>query len=679
MKKMLHIIVIILNVLLFTSVYFSFCEKDVSDIYHLFGFANDKVQRTVEFLPSLNNQKEGNFYRFLQELSDEFDIDVVFMDMDYSKNRYHMFIQTNANLKEVMNLETKENYSFKEGEKHSYSNKENIYLFNPDIQLTLSPLSTRSGKYPLASSYVFYAKTQKNLDLALSKLEMKYRDDIAEIVEMNAEEFNLEEELSTSFQLLFLISILSYILIIFYMISNDQKKIAILKMNGVSSLRCVLHLFLKTMVIDLGISLFVLMSLFVGVIGIVNSKTVPIIEYLFKGLMMQGLLFIGVVIIAMFVVHCQKLGLLIKGKNFNKILLNGNYGIKILLLLFLVPMSLEEIQNVKNGLSILNYFNQNESLYEQITTISSFKKTESRINYDPTWFYSDPENQVLKFYGTVFDKLNENGAVLCNANQVQLEYNTDKYYLNLEVNGNYLKHHPILDKNGQLLDLDTSGKMVYILGDKEHIQEIEQNRLSFYMFNQPFQIIEMMDNQNLPDYDRDFSAKDFPKTVTVYSDNSLRFDKSFLNSVYLFNFDENEMNKILEEFDLDNKLDYIQVYEEEQIIKKSLLSGLIQKGLLLSILFLLFIFQVIQFIYLYYKTFSQRMYVKKMMGYSSVLVYYPILIESACAYLIPIVLSKNKNQMTMFVLILLLIEWMLCVIYDRFYNRKEILGRRNKS
>lgn len=535
-----------------------------------------------------------------------------------------------------------------------------------------------SEKYPLSKSYKIIAEDEFALNQAIMKLEKDYQDHIIGINDYVSERYDLESEISNKFRLLFTVSMFSFLMILFYIVSNEQKKTAILKLNGVSSFRCMVFLFLKTLLIDMVLAFMTLSFLFMIVVGNVNSRTIPMIQQLMSGYMLQVGLFVLVVFLFVLLLHFEKLPDLIKGKNYHFFLMNCNYVIKLLMLILLFPLCLSYFNKISQDMQIVQYLKRHEKYYEDVVSVYNFKSTVPQINYDPTWFFTDPDNETLKLYADVYDSLNAGGAVLCRPNYVELS--NQKQYIGIEVNGHYLDWNKIMDADGNQLKLDTDGEIVYFLADRHHLEEVEKNMKSFYQFQSEVQMIEVSDQNQFIYYSFIEMNDQLPKVAIVYSDHAKRFDKSFLNHVYIKNYSVEETENILSEYHLNGQIEYREVKESALDIYLRIKDQLLLNGLVMLALFMLLVYQIIQFIYFYYQSFKQQIYVKKIMGYASSRLFLPILGESLFAYLILFGLNhQNIKEMLISVFVMILLEAICFWIYDKAFERKDVFKRREAS
>lgn len=674
MRKILHIITILVNIVLFISVYFAYIEKDVSDIYNYFGLAEGRKSTILEFDASINQESETTFFSNLQSISDRNHVDFVFSNMDYEKNSYEIYIFSNSDVSETMKLETNQKLSFRNGDKDVYDNNTNLYLLNPDVKVILAPLSMMSDNYLLNKPYMIIAEDDQHLNQAIYELSNLYPNQFVRMDGYISDSFNLQNEIADAFRLLFTVSIFSYLMIICYLISNEQKKIAILKLNGVSSFKCSIHLFAKQLLIDISLALFTLCGLFLWFIRVINSKTVLLIVQLFKGFAIQVGLFLIVIIISMILIRFQKLSSLIKGKNYNYLLMNFNYLIKLLLLVLLVPLNLTYLSKSIQNYQVVHYLQTNKKYYEDMLSLYYYKPTVEGIKYDPSWFFTDPDNQTLKLYSDIFDSLDNNGAILCNPKLIEISKNNK--YLGIEVNQNYLQHFNILDSNSNTIKLDTSEDIVYILADETHYEDVKNNIDLFYQFQSEVQIIEVP-SQSFVHFSLNYITENLPKTLIVYSNQALRFNKSFLNNVYMYDTSEADIDKILESYDLNGKIEFQRIVENADELYKTEIKQFVLNILVFVSLELLFLFQILQFIYFYYHSYKQRITVKKLLGYSKKKIFIPILGESLVAYIIPLVLSYKTNflMMLIFILTTIILESGCCFVYDWIFMKKEIYRR----
>lgn len=650
MKKILAVFFLITNLFLFMNIYDLFCEKDVSDVFSIFGY-NQKVSSfSVAFYNNLNKESKEKFYSFLEHMVKDYDIDIIYADHDDSLNSHRFYIMTEKDMSKTMNLVTKEKINFITDTDSFYTNDRSskegkyFYLLNPDMKVEIRPFKQFVDKNLIATEYDIYYKDTKTRDAVKALLQKNYGSYIQGYYEPVQELLDVNNEFKGFIRQFLILSFIITMVLLLFMLSSELKKISIMKLNGYSSTRLALDLFFSYFAFLMLLSFLLFTILFFLTAGSVNVRTVPFIKYLATALTLEIPMLLAVLALNLFILKGLSVPRLIKNSNFNLPLLNANYIIKIIFLIIFLPQIFQYSSQVKDSFRILQQLKSYKGM-DKITYIGGLQQGYQFDGYDIAniLMKKDYDNPMFKKYQETYDYYNKKGAIYCDEAGLNIDLKTVLSVL--KVNMNYIKLHPVYNKNGEKISLENQGKKIYILVPEDYLKKYDLKKESFYTEGNETEIIAISSSSESYNYAFVRSSSGAPVTqgiLQVYTDDAFRADKSIFQGLYFKNITAKELNDSLEAAGYKDKVVINNLGEDQQrnierLIKNS------KKYLLFLILTVLIVTAIsVEYAYLYFKANSKRILIKKLNGYSFGCLYSSLILQGLLSYMIPL-LWMYKN------------------------------------
>ena len=702
MKKLLIALVIISNTILFFKVTEVFEIQELSKMETIASY-NQKFNKTVEFNSDINNYNAEELYQKLKNISIDYNIILInssyinFDSITYSGSIKH-YVYSNENIDDLFDLITDISLNFNIQEDLYYNNQieEGIdfFLLNKKLDLSILPLSHMSHGEGLMFLHVF-ADDEETVHRAIDTIQQEFGNDyINNIREFEKDTLNISEMLSqpSSWIMFFSFSITVLVLILYIYLSI--KKIAVLKLQGISNFSIGKELYLPTFIIMSITMYLVLAILFFIVIGTLNRKTIPIIQALFIFSIYQliGLIVCGFITNALllFVPKSQ----LIKNNNFNRYLMSFNYVVKIISVFVIILLINPHISTIQTEVSRMRQIGAQED------TIKNYQHSmymNARYRWDGYWDILNQaslsledndisdviyENELLTKYHEAYDVLNDNGAIFCREAHFMIIGNENNNnlpepkYPGLMVNTNYLNSFPIYDKERNIItesDINNSNSQVSYLIPETIYNTYAIDQIIGDMYNNSYQVIPIADNQNFVDFTASLMQFDIPEKsiIMVYSDCAFKLDKSPIDGMFV----NDDMNEILKDTYFYNKLEIQNVGDEIQLILKSKIATILHHMTFVVPSLVLLIIIIIQYSYLYTKVYSKRIYTKYLLGISVSKIFFDLFLESSIVYLLPLAIAYRMENTIYLVTGLIVLDILVCIISIILFNKRNIAAQ----
>ncbi|MDR2590133.1 MAG: hypothetical protein LBC71_04005 [Oscillospiraceae bacterium] len=681
MKKIITIFFVLLNVMLFLGIREVYLEKDLTDMFQIHNVQPDIVHSALIISnandESIENDVSDAMFEMFHYLSKRFDLLIIYGEYLLNQNELTDYLISSSPIDERLNLITDTSLDFSNVDselfytnRHGVDNGVNFYLLNNRITVNFFPIAAlgiiRGGEY------MFVAHSQTELDECISIFMAEFGSYVDRIVEYGADPFIFNEAIN-SFLLptIVIMMVLIALLIIIY-IHLNAKKIAIQKTMGISLINIVKKMLLPFIVIIVITIVIVNVALFTVFVGTINARTIPIILTLTNSVILQ---LIGVIITI--TVSCLLLLLiptysLLKNSNFSRYLMGVNYVLKILALLFMLPLLSGRIDLIQDNMKMINHV----KYYENNAGISNFEfspmpnpryRGDGYVSLFMEVLMSASggditkemifEHELLYEYHRAYHLLNEAGAIYC--------YRTELFGGTpiLTVNENYLAKHPIRDINGNRVNINQlDSEFVYLVPEIYKNNGLIINSIAPY-----YDIIEIDNEQVLYDYSLGwgfYGLSEQPYIVNVFTDAAFRFDASPFSDVFV----DSDFNEILKNTHFYDKIIISTVGDELNKIYQRNMQEALEHLIVMIPIYLLILLIIVQYSYFYNKTFQKRIYVQRIIGYNPFRVYLQMLFESSLIVLMIISIGwylQLEIRLLLLVLILEVIVYLAVVMISR--------------
>lgn len=635
MRKLIALLFVILNIVIFFNTRDVFFQKDELEMVRGIDAAY-WYMLSIENInnDSISHEESRLVFDFFEELVSTYDLVILFSEFeDGLINHYVMAV---APIDEVFNLTTTRSVKFPENDAYFYTNRKNIengihfFLLNDLQEVNIFPMWKMQTLY--GGMYGFLSDDQEEL---LQVVEL-FANEFPQIInrewsfQLESSSFDYKAAIQDSLAALINIAqVFSFFLVLFYVHLNS-KKIAVLKTMGHSIFSLCRFIFTPLLLMII-LSIFVTQGiLFVGFVRVFNERTLPFILSLMQSMTAQ---LVGVFItffLGSLVLLWVPLYLLVKKKTFTRLFMTANFLIKIMLLLIILPIFNVRFLGIRENLGYLqlvrhyringnmDHFQFSTGLMSRYSADGHFSTVLEILNeqgedLDPSLIY---DHELILQYHQAFGILNEAGAVMSFGG---LLLSGDPV---LNVNENFLRRHPILGIDGEVIDLSrTAAHRVYL------VPESQKGRPSLnLMRGADVELFYIQENQEVFDYSLDWAMwgiVDSPYIISVQMDSAFDLQASPFGSLFY----EGDINERLSETPFFQRIRISTIGDELNAVRTRHLLQLREHLVVVIPLVLMIIFISSQFAYLYTQVYLKRILASKVMGYSDFYIWRHLLAE----------------------------------------------------
>lgn len=661
-KSLIIALFLLTSILIFFNVRDVYRERDVVDVLQIARFQEgENIVQTSLIISNQANESISDdtslaMFDMFSYLAQRYGLLISYGEFIFDRDEYRYYMTTGIPMDQRLGLVTETSLNFNEQDTYFYTNHHNrengVYFFLLDYRLdvTISPImamgSIRGGEY------TFVATSQEELDASIELFLAEFELYIDEIVEFDFDLFDVDEAIGTFLTpIVFITTILNFLLIILY-IHVHSKKIAIFKTMGFSLFEVGKRLFLPLLaMIFLAIS-GISTLLFIFFVGVVNIRTIPIIWTLIYSGSLQLLLTVFTMVISCLLLVAIPTYSLLKNNNVNRFLMGANYVVKIIVLITFLPAISSHIDALQDHWQVINHIRHYES-HGSLRDLQFSPRLLPRYRGDGyaslfmSLDFNDPnpeaiyENELLYEYHQAYRILNEAGAIFSRGT---ILFSGEGV---LDVNENFLIQHPILDADGDVVDLSENDfDFVYLIPESFMERGIASEPLS-----RGHEVIFIRDEQDVFDYSLAWGFNGLPTgpyVISVFSDNHFRLDASPFNL-----FIDDDVNELLSETFFHNRILVSTLGDELSQIRAYRLDGIIESLWVMVPILVLVVVIIIQYSYLYAKVYQKRIYTRKLVGHHPFSIFFQLLVESSLAVIAAIsVIWYLRLDLRLFILIL---------------------------
>jgi len=644
MKRIIAILILLVNMLLFYNVREVFIERDTADMLQIHRVSPDIVHASL-IINNRNNMSisdetsEAIFDMFIH-LTQKFDLLIMNGEANFERNEYITYLIASMPIDERLELVTNTSLDFKYERNYFYTNQRNVengvnfFLLNRRATFNFLPITAmgtiRGGEY------TFVARSQEELDESISIFMTQFGEYVSQIIEFDSDPFDFQEAIESFLTPVILVAMLIIALVIIMYIHIHAKKIAVLKTMGITFFHIAKQLFVP-LVLIITLSIVVINTvLFTLLVGALNARTLPMVWTLLQSGVMQLIAVIVTILVSTLLLLFVPIYSLLKNSNLNRFLMGANYVLKIIVLVVMIPFlsgRLDMIQDNFRMISYVRHYEQNGLFSEYqfspmlnpryrgdgyFAAIMEITGTADWDSIDSEMLY---EYDVLYEYQRAFRILNEAGAIFSQGSS-----GMGGVPPGLVVNENYLAKHLVRDVYGHYVDLSHSvSEIIYLIPEMYLGSGYVENLISL-----DYEIVIIKNDQVLFDYSLlwDFTGiPTQPYTLRVFRDNSFRLEASPLTFVFV----DGDINALLRDTSFYNRILVSSIENELNRIRERHTQEIVEHILVMAPTFALILVIILQYSYLYSKVYKKRIYAKKIMGHSPFKTFLPLLIESSLA------------------------------------------------
>lgn len=659
MKKLILLFFLFVNGLIFFNIRANFIENETTEMMN----GNAGFYSSFLMIENLNNEsisiEESDFiFDKIEEITRYHDVTVTYHDFREHENIMNRFVASHRPIDDIFNLTTDQSLIFDLETTYFYTNRQEetngipFFLLSDQLEVNIYPL--RNLGIIVGGFYNFFADDPEELNQALQLLMSEFGHIVSRVFEtseslpqheMNA--YNTARINSFLTPTLYISTVLLFLLILLF-IHLQAKKIAIHKTLGHSFLTLVKEFFFPlTMMIVITIILTQVI-LFVTVIGAFNERTQPIMVSLFNAISLQILGVLASIAVGSLLLLFIPLYALIKNKNFTRLLMTANYITKIILLVAVLPLFWERIALMTNNWEYLQLVRH----YERYGKISDYQFSPwplprytadgyltlmmnlSRSEIDELGSDIFDEHAILYTYHNAYRILNEAGAISVQ----RMDFFSGEPVMN--VNENFIRKHPIMDLEGNVIDLtDRTEEFIYLV--PEHYKG---RGFVGDLYHRDETVIYIQNEQTIFDYSLGWGWASrgmvrHPYVITVRMDHAFDIWITPFRQVFF----DGDFNELLQETDFYNRIEISTVGDELNRIRDRHLTQIREHLFLLIPILSLVVLISIQYSYLYVKVYQKRIDTNQMMGHSEFRMFWSLFVELTIGVLAAMSLAWYLN------------------------------------
>lgn len=667
MKKILLLFIVFSNILLFSSVHDIYKEKDVSDIYNMYGFKTGKIVTSLDFKNEIGSLDKKQFLETIVKISHDQQVMFYVEEEDYEKSELTYYISYAKPLNQAFHLVS--NQALVLGKSRSfYSNQEGkgvpFYTINKDWNFSFHSLLDLSNKKTPVTTLLMVG-TQKHTEQALKKITSQYGKYLQEASHTTQDHLNTRQALSKSLQPLLFMSLAVVVIILLMYTDMSSEKIGIMKMEGYNHVDILMALYRSITLMIIIVPIIVLTLLFFILLKQINYVTLSMGYALMKYVLIEIVGLIACIGINYLVILTTSFSLLIKQAKQNKYLLNINFIIKIICVIGVISMFTSGLQNVRKDFILWNNLQKYGYYYRSAQSIEGLKEGYQNDGYDLVKYTSGQYDHMYEVYQKNYDIANKLGAFYFERQEVTVgDQEMSVFY----INSNYLNAVKFLDHNGQRVSIDNSKKEITLL-----VPESKKSiPISDYILDEKNTVstIHIKDNQSYIDYSMLSNRNVVNNPIfIVYSDQANRVSKTLFSTMYF----TSHLEMVLEKTGYKGKVS-INSGKHEYQSEVNYLNKQFSKDLT-QILFpsILIILIIVQYCHMYLKCKKEKIAVKELLGFDYLHCYLDLYIENLIVYLLPLVLLLFTNKRLIGILVFAMMDIIITSLFIIITKNQSII------
>lgn len=670
MKKILLLFIIISNVFVFFNVYNVYQEKVVSDSYDLFGYENNKYYDTVIFNDKLINVDGNEFVQFLNQVIEKHPVLIYTSDSVYAEGWLNYYIGYNQSLKKAFQLNTSTDLIFNSHEERYYTNQNktnavNFHTLNSNFIINLFPLEKlldEKNKY--INEYTIIAEDEETLTYVKNLIKNKYSHQFQEFIQYENHVLNVDEKLNKDMLLPMIFCIVISVTILLIYVEKSASKIAIMKLNGVGVFSIFYYIFLP-----IGVIIFLGTMSTLAICYMLVTQTMFRLYFdfffdLMKWGFIESLILLLLLTIYFVIIMVSSYIHLLKNKNNTKYFLNFNYVMKIICLIAVLPLLNTNLNNFNMTVKSLKSCNEIKKLDKPMQYIEGFLDGYKNDGYDISKYYQKDFDEYYEIYQNEYERLNQKGLLCFLEDTFVVDELSFPCYL---INQNYFNRFPIRDANNQLINLSSYSRNI-IFGIPSKYKDLHFEQLKNFE-NNSYEICYISENQDFLNLSLFTNSKvdKLPPCFLIYTDQATRINKSpFFEMFY-----EGDINELLSPhfkdkvkiMNSDERINHIISMNENDLIEN------LKIILLISLLLLL---MTVEYCYLYFKTNSYKLSVKKLHGFSHFRLYGDIYLENIFIFVLLFFIAYFYHIEALSILPLFLYDMFVVFVNISIFEKKNV-------
>lgn len=335
MKKIIMVLFLIINILLFYGIMDVYENKDLAYIHQI---EIEQPGVIYEWIALENNNREIDsqaMFELFIELAERYELLISVKLGNYSRNQFDFYMASHMNIDQRLGLVTDISINFNESDDYFYtSRKDNpegiyFYLLNTDLDVNIYPI-TDLGEMPSTMIFIV-ANSRDELDASIAILLNHFGDSLTHMGEPSAEPYVVQDELNAFLPVAIIMSMICTFLLLMMYVHMKSKKITIFKTMGMSLSATAFKMFFSLFII-IALTIITNILLFAIFAGSINTRTIPMIIDLTKSGTYQLIGVFITIVLSFLLLTFIPIYSLLKSNRLNRQLMNVNYVMKILIL-----------------------------------------------------------------------------------------------------------------------------------------------------------------------------------------------------------------------------------------------------------------------------------------------------------------------------------------------------------
>lgn len=656
MKKIIQALIILFSITSMFTLTSLYKENEIGKIIQTFGMRRFE-NTSLEYSGDFETADFKGFINVLMDTAKEYGATLIVEDFDRENFKYAYYIYSDTPIDQLFNIELS-SYTFDDESDLLISTRESmdvdyrLKMLNKHYVVDFLSMSSISEE-SLVLLFDIYHEDAQVLQEIKGIITELLPDGAAVFYDFVAEPYDIDSRMFTNMLFIDIIIFSLLIISMLFFVSSRLKDISVYKLNGYSNIQILRKMLLKELVTAIIVGMVLSALYFYVTVGFINSDSMPILKDFVTYTVIFLIVLTVIIILINVLIYLMRLSSLLKGNNYNSHLASVIYIIKIVSVIFLLPLLLQKTPEMVDLVSRMNVKKFNSDILSRTLESKSFVYSIRDKEYHFGEWSHKTENQEYLNQQAMLKELQKLGAY----------YMGESFYIGavedisfLDVDVNYLPYLPI------------DQEAIYDELKKHDIVFLIDNELRNGEFNFDYLVKDNTYSQiyvDLPEIVLNRQDNGF-KMIAVNLLDSNRLSKTFFNNVYYTDIELEALEAVAERFGYKDMIDFsdidlhISAYQSE-------INDLLFVIVLVYIVLVVIAFS---FFFTYQRSNQQKINIKRLHGYSFLRIYAGFIIETIAAYLIPLFLLRNNlNEGA---LVIVLVEILIIMGVYAYYKTSKL-------
>ena len=382
MKRLFNVIFIALFSLLFFMVFLIYREQDLSNIYNLFGLANQYENGDIYFPNPLSEEEQNQVIERVELLTEENEVIIVFTHYEGPIEKIDHFQHYVSGKDELIQQMVPASVNipndFSKNSSYLTTDAKDVneaalpfFSFYQDGTYSIYPVSAlKDNLTAMRFGFTYYFEDSADKTYYEQVFSSAFDDFNAELNTVSHNAYDSDQALIDDTVYISVIMLALSMTFMLFQISNGLNEIAILKLNGYRLKDILLYLFKENLILvsmfAVGIPSFLTLLFF----QTVNERVVQFLIQVLSISLLLVCIYILIVILSLLIIRFVRLSDLLKNKNINQLLTYFTYGALILTSIFVLPIIQTSIQELATAVP---YYLEQQTAFKEIGDIHTIE------------------------------------------------------------------------------------------------------------------------------------------------------------------------------------------------------------------------------------------------------------------------------------------------------------------